>query len=110
MLFCDKTASILKWSSEEIAIPYFFTIDKKVHKYYVDFIIQMKDKNNDIKTYLVEIKPKRQTKQPEKRKNTKKYVRELVEWEKNKCKWEAAKNYAKEKNWEFKILTENELF
>lgn len=110
MLFCDKTASILKWSSEEIAIPYFFTIDKKVHKYYVDFIIQMKDKNNNIKTYLVEIKPKRQTKQPEKRKNTKKYVRELVEWEKNKCKWEAAKNYAKEKNWEFKILTENELF
>lgn len=110
MLFCDKNTNILKWSSEEIAIPYFFTIDKKVHKYYVDFIIQMKDKNSQIKTYLIEIKPNKQTKQPEKRKNTKKYVKELVEWEKNKCKWEAAKIYAKEKNWEFKILTENELF
>ena len=34
----------------------------------------------------------------------------MIEWEKNKCKWEAAVKYAQEKKWEFKILTENELF
>lgn len=110
MVFCDGNTNILKWSSEEVAIPYFFTVDKKIHKYYVDFIIQMQDKNNVIKTYLIEIKPKKQTTQPVKKKNTKRYIRELLEWEKNNCKWQAATNYAKEKNWEFKILTEHELF
>ena len=39
MIFCDSTQSILKWASEEIIIPYFYSIDKKVHKYYVDFLI-----------------------------------------------------------------------
>jgi len=33
-----------------------------------------------------------------------------VEWEKNKSKWLSADKYAKDKNWEFKILTEKELF
>lgn len=110
MVFCDTNSSILKWSSEEIAIPYYYTIDKKLHKYFVDFVIQMKDINGTVKTYLVEIKPYRQTQKPIKRKNTRKYIRELKEWEKNLCKWEAAKKYAKDKEWEFKILTENELF
>jgi len=110
MVFCDTNPNILKWSSEEIAIPYYFTIDKKVHKYYVDFVIQTKDKHGIIKTYLIEIKPAKQTQKPQKRKNTRKYIKEMMEWEKNNCKWEAAKNYAKEKQWEFKILTENELF
>ena len=57
MVFCDATDAILKWSSEEIIIPYYFPIDKKVHKYFVDFVVQMKDKDNNIKTYLIEIKP-----------------------------------------------------
>lgn len=110
MLFCDTNPSIMKWSSEEIAIPYYFTIDKKIHKYFVDFVIQMQDRNGAIKTYLIEIKPHKQTIQPIKRKNTRKYIRELLEWEKNLCKWEAARGYAQDKRWEFKILTENELF
>jgi hypothetical protein len=110
MLFCDKTESILKWSSEEIAIPYYFHIDKKMHKYYVDFVIQLKEKNNEIKTYLIEIKPYEQTVQPIRRKATKKYLREIYEWEKNKSKWSSAIEYAKDKKWEFKILTEKDLF
>ena len=71
MLFCDKTDSVLKWSSEEIIIPYYFHIDKKVHKYFVDFVVQMKTKSGEVKTYLIEIKPEKQTKQPEKNKNQK---------------------------------------
>jgi hypothetical protein len=110
MVFCDTNSNILKWSSEEIAIPYYFNIDKKMHKYYVDFIVQIREKDGSVKTYLVEIKPSKQTKQPEKKKNTKKYIRELIEWEKNQCKWKSAIEYAKKKEWEFKIITENELF
>ena len=110
MIFCDTSENILKWSSEEIAIPYYFHIDKKMHKYFVDFVIQVKEQNNAIKTYLVEIKPLAQTMRPVKRKTTKKYLREILEWEKNKSKWQSAIQYAKEKNWEFKILTEKDLF
>jgi len=110
MVFCDTTPSILKWSSEEIVIPYYYHIDKKIHKYFVDFIIQMKDQSGAIKTYLIEIKPEKQTKQPEKNKKSKKYIKELLEWEKNKAKWSSAQEYAKSKNWEFKILTEYDIF
>ncbi len=110
MIFCDSTQSILKWASEEIIIPYFYSIDKKVHKYYVDFIIQLKENDGSLKTYIIEIKPYIQTIEPKKRKCTKKYIKELVEWEKNKSKWLSADKYAKDKNWEFKILTEKELF
>jgi hypothetical protein len=110
MIFCDTNESILKWSSEEIAIPYYFHIDKKMHKYFVDFVIQIKEKNNAIKTYLVEIKPFSQTIKPIRKKTTKKYLREVLEWEKNKSKWASAIKYAKDKNWEFKILTEKDLF
>lgn len=110
MLFCDKTDSVLKWSSEEIIIPYYFHIDKKVHKYFVDFVVQMKTKSGEVKTYLIEIKPEKQTKQPEKRKKTNKFIKEMVEWEKNKAKWKSAQKYAKDKNWEFKILTEYDIF
>lgn len=110
MIFCDRSDNILKWSSEEIAIPYYFHIDKKMHKYYVDFIIQVKEKDNQVKTYLVEIKPLAQTSKPIRKKTTKKYLREILEWEKNKSKWKSAIQYAKEKNWEFKIITEKDLF
>jgi len=55
-------------------------------------------------------KKTKKTQKTKKKKNTRKYIKEMMEWEKNNCKSEAAKNYAKEKQWEFKILTENELF
>ena len=110
MLFCDKTPSVLKWSSEEIIVPYYFYIDKKMHKYFVDFVVQMEDRNGEVKTYLIEIKPEKQTKQPEKKKKTGRYLREVFEWEKNKAKWSCARKYAEDKNWEFKILTEYDIF
>ena len=43
------------WNSEEVVVPYKSTVDKKLHRYFVDLLIQMNDKS----TYLVEIKPKK---------------------------------------------------
>jgi len=110
MVFCDTTNSVVKWASEEIIVPYIYSIDKKMHKYYVDFVMQLLEKDGKLKTYMIEIKPYIQTIEPKKRKCTKKYIKELVEWEKNQSKWLYASEYAKEKNWEFKVLTEKELF
>jgi hypothetical protein len=64
-----------------------------------------------VRTLLVEIKPKKQCCEPKKRsKVTRGYITEVKTWLVNKAKWEAASEAAKTKGWEFKILTEDDLF
>ena len=110
MVFCDDNVNILRWASEEISIPYFSPIDNEYHKYYPDFVIKVKDKTNVIKTYLIEIKPAKQCKEPEKKKKSNKtYITEMSNWIINNKKWDAARQFAKKQNWEFKILTEKML-
>ena len=53
--WCDKTPNVLKWGSETVIVPYISPVDNKVHRYFVDNIITLKEGDN-IKTYLVEIK------------------------------------------------------
>ena len=62
--WCDKNPSILKWNSEETVIPYRCPTDNKIHRYFVDFQISVKTKDGKVKTYLVEIKPFKQTNPP----------------------------------------------
>jgi len=110
MKYCDSSPNVLRWASEEIAIPYISPVDKKPHRYYVDFLLEIKTAEG-IKTWLVEIKPKKQCKAPEKRKKvTRTYINEVKTWAVNSAKWEAAKRVSEIKGWEFKILTEDHLF
>lgn len=102
--FCDQTESVVKWSFEEIIVPYFNPIDKKMHNYYPDFLIQFKD-DESLKTWMVEVKPKKQTMLKE---NASK--KEKLTWIMNNAKWEAAKNYCQKNKMEFKIITEKEIF
>jgi len=102
--FCDEHPNIIKWSSEEIAIPYVSPIDKKMHNYYPDFLIQFKN-SDGVHTWMVEVKPKKQTFLKE---NASK--KEKVTWIINNAKWNAAKNYCNNNNFVFKILTEKDLF
>lgn len=110
MVFCDNNKNILKWSSEEIIIPY-VSIDEKIHNYYVDFWIKIKTKLG-IETFLIEIKPLKQCQPPKIKNNekiSKKELEEIKKWNINTKKWLYAKKFAEEKNWKFKILTENHL-
>ena len=102
MLYCDSSNNILEWCSEEIALPYRSPIDNRVHRYFPDFYIKVRESTGIIKKYIIEVKPKKQTLEPipQKRK-TKSYIYEVYEYAKNQAKWEAAR--------EFKIITENEL-
>ncbi len=111
MVFCDNNSNVLKWASEELSIPYFSPIDNRMHLYYVDFIIEVKAADGKVKTYLVEIKPERQTKQPKDSQNKSKrtFLKEMSTWTINNRKWQAAEKFAKENNWEFKIITEKTL-
>jgi len=104
--WCDLTPDIVKWASEEFSIPYLSPKDGRIHRYYPDALIQRKDG----KKYLVEIKPKRQTKPPVKKDRvTKTYINECLTYEINKAKWAAAKEFALDNGVEFLILTEDEL-
>lgn len=111
MVYCDSNESILAWGSEEVVIPYKSPIDNKYHRYFVDFIIEYKNSAGHKKIDLIEIKPKAQSAPPKKReKPTKKYIREVARWGVNEAKWKAATEWAENRGWGFKVLTEKELF
>ena len=110
MNYCDKNENVLKWSSEEIWIPYVSPIDNRVHKYFPDFFIKYKDVNENIKESLVEIKPKRQVAGPKAVKRvTQKQMYEIKEFAKNQAKWKAAEEFCADRRWQFQILTEDNL-
>lgn len=101
----DENSQVIKWSSEEVVIPYYYDIDKKYHRYFVDLKFTTLSG-----TYLVEIKPKNQTVPPKKpSRQTKKYLTEVASYVKNQNKWHAAEKYAKERGWTFVVWTEDEI-
>ena len=110
MVYCDKNQNILEWASEEIAIPYRSPIDNRVHRYFPDFYMKVKETNGKIKNYVIEVKPAKQTKPPAKpKRQTKGYIREAYEYARNQAKWKMAKEYCADRQWEFKAVTEKEL-
>ena len=110
MVYCDKNQNILEWASEEIAIPYRSPIDNRVHRYFPDFYMKVKETNGKIKNYVIEVKPAKQTKPPAKpKRQTKGYIREAYEYAKNQAKWKMAKEFCADRKWEFKVVTEKEL-
>ena len=110
MVYCDKNQNILEWASEEIAIPYRSPIDNRVHRYFPDFYMKVKETNGKIKNYMIEVKPAKQTIPPKKpKRQTKGYIREAYEYAKNQAKWKMAKEFCADRKWEFKVVTEKEL-
>jgi hypothetical protein len=109
-VYCDTNQNIISWESEEKAIPYRSPIDGKIHRYFPDFLIKVKEPNGSIKKYMIEVKPKKQTAPPPKpQRQTKRYISEVYEYAKNQAKWEAAKEWCADRGYEFKVITENEL-
>jgi hypothetical protein len=110
LIYCDTNENVIEYASEEICLPYRSPIDNKIHRYFPDFYIKVKESNGEIKKYLIEIKPKKQTIEPtpQKRK-TKGYIYEVYEYAKNQAKWKAAEEFCKDRQWIFKVLTEQDL-
>lgn len=108
MKYCDLNANVLLWSSEELVIPYISPVDKKMHRYYPDFLINVKGQDGTKKTMVIEVKPKRETKAPKKKSRiTPRYLNEMKTWTVNEAKWKYANEFCKDRDWEFKILTED---
>jgi len=57
----DENPNVISWGSEEICIPYKSPVDGKIHRYYPDFIVELKNKQGEIETLVIEVKPSKQT-------------------------------------------------
>lgn len=105
MRFCDSNDHILMWASESIAIPYRHPVTGKMTNYIPDFLIQYRNKSNQVITELIEIKPQGQSVVESKAKAKDKMVVAV-----NHAKWQAARAWCKQQSITFRVLTENELF
>jgi hypothetical protein len=110
MKWCDQNPAVQEWGSETIIVPYISPLDRKVHRYFVDFYIKIKNKHGIVQKYLVEIKPERFTKPPViPERKTKRFMDEVFQWGVNEAKWKAAFEFCKDRNMTFMILTEKDL-
>lgn len=108
--WCDTNKNVLRWSSEEVKIPYVSPIDGKMHTYYVDVWMEVQNTEGEVKRFLIEVKPEQYTQPPKPpKRKTKRYIAEVCEYGKNQAKWDAAKSFCAKRGWEFVILTERHL-
>lgn len=124
MSWCDRTTSVLEWSSETVVVQYRTALDeanerkknlnyKIYHRYFIDFYVKLKLRDGTTKRWLVEVKPLHQTKPPElpaSGKKTPGFQRAVKTWIVNSAKWEAAREFAADRNMEFKLITEKDLY
>lgn len=108
MNWFDKNPDVISWASEEIIVPYKSPVDGRWHRYFPDFLVKIKNRENTIRTIMIEVKPEKQSKPPEiKTKVTKKYLQEVVTWGVNQAKWRAANEYCLDRKWEFMVMVSN---
>lgn len=111
MQWADMNPSILNWSSEALAIPYYDNVKRKNRRYYPDFTIRVKDVDGQESTWVIEIKPYKETIPPIRgKKKERTYMYEALTFQTNVAKWQAAEQFCKKYNVKFKLLTEKDLF
>jgi hypothetical protein len=113
--FLDHSKSVVKWGYECVNIRYYSPIDKKLHRYFIDFYFESINKHGKLEKYLVEVKPSEQTKPPKRPKNknkkrNKRYLAEMETFIINKCKWKSAMKFCAARGIKWKIITEHEIF
>ena len=101
----DSNPGVIKYASEEIAIPYIKPTDGQVHQYYPDFLIVYRDKNGNVRREILEIKPLKES-VPEKAKTDRDKLALAI----NLAKWKSAEAFAKKNGMTFRVLTEMSLF
>lgn len=106
MKMCDEHASVTKWASEAIRIPYRNPLTGKSTIYVPDFFIAYADAAGTQRVELIEVKPENQTikeKLGRSRGNQ-------AAWIVNQAKWEAARAFCKQKNILFRVVSEHDIF
>jgi hypothetical protein len=109
MKYLDENPSVIWWASEEMFVRYYSPVDNKIHRYFPDFLANVRRKDNSTITYMIEVKPEKETKPPVQKRKTKRYIQESVTYIVNQSKWKAATEFCKDHGWEFKVVTEKDL-
>ena len=111
MVYCDKNDAIIEWGSEEIIVPYLSPMDGKIHRYFPDFYMKVRQADGSTKKFIIEVKPKSQCKQPVKnpKRRTTKWFNEVKTFAINQAKWKSAREFCEDKGMEFKIFTEDHI-
>ena len=111
MKHCDLNEAIEEWQSEEFWIPYIHPVDNKIHRYFPDFFVKYHDKYGRYRKVVIEIKPKKQVERPNQnpKRRTQAWQNSVKTWMINQAKWKAAKEFCADRNYEFKIMTEDDL-
>ena len=111
MVYCDRNEKVIEWGSEEVIVPYRSPWDGRMHRYFPDFYIKIKQGDGTHKKFIIEVKPKAQCKEPIKipKRKTKRWYNEVKTWGINQAKWKCAIDYCDNRGMEFKILTEDHL-
>lgn len=110
--FLDNNTQILRWSSEEIKIPYISPIDQKVHHYYPDYYVEYINRQGEVIKELIEVKPLKQTAPPKssRGKSRKTMLYEQQTYAVNEAKWKYAMAWCEKRGLGFRIMTEKSLF
>ena len=111
MVYCDKNDAIIEWGSEEVIVPYLSPMDGKMHRYFPDFYMKVRQADGSTKKFIIEVKPKSQCKQPVKnpKRRTTKWFNEVKTFAINQAKWKSAREFCEDKGMEFKIFTEDHI-
>ena len=111
MVYCDMNEKVLEWGSEEIIIPYVSPWDNRIHRYFPDFYMKVKQANGSTKKFIIEVKPKYQCKSPPANppRRTRRWLNEVKTYTINQAKWKSANEFCLDHGMEFKILTEDHL-
>ncbi len=110
MVYLDENSTVVEWSNEEIVIPYLSPVDNKLHRYFPDFFVRLRNKQGLIESTIIEVKPASQARPPKMQKRaTRRYITEVMTWGVNEAKWKAADAYCKDRGWKFVVVTEKDL-
>jgi hypothetical protein len=109
MKYLDDNDGVVWWASEEMNVKYISPVDGRVHRYFPDFVVKVRRKDNSSTIFMLEVKPEAQTKLRQPKKVTKQYVNEAATYAVNQAKWKYAEEFCKDHGWVFRVVTEKDL-
>lgn len=109
--FCDNNPNVLKWGSEEIAIPYMKPGPEgyKPARYFPDLYVEYIDRNQNLIKEIIEVKPEKFTRASRSR-NTVTKAFENMQYVVNMAKFTAANNWCERNGIKFSVLSEKSIF
>ena len=111
MKWLDENNAVMRWGSEELAIPYVnpIKIDAAgrpvISRYYPDFIIMYRDNTGGVRKEIVEVKPYAQAVMTPGMSE-----RDKLMFAVNQAKWKAASLFAESQGATFRVITEKTMF